>query len=32
MEDVKSGNYPSDKESYGMPKDVDTENIKSKVS
>jgi len=32
MEDVKSGNYPSNKESYGMPKDVDTENIKSKVS
>lgn len=22
MEDVKSGNYPSEKESYGMPKDV----------
>ncbi|MDQ3063929.1 MAG: 3-methyl-2-oxobutanoate hydroxymethyltransferase, partial [Acidobacteriota bacterium] len=32
MEDVKSGNYPSDKESYGMPKGVDTLNIKSKVS
>ncbi len=32
MEDVKSGNYPSDKESYGMPKDVDTQNIKSKAS
>ncbi len=32
MADVKSGNYPSDKESYGMPKDVDTQNIKSKAS
>ncbi len=32
MEDVKNGNYPSEKESYGMPKDVNTEYIKSKVS
>ena len=23
MEDVKTGNYPSEKESYGLPKDVD---------
>ncbi len=27
MEDVKNGNYPSDKESYGMPKDVDVSEI-----
>jgi 3-methyl-2-oxobutanoate hydroxymethyltransferase len=32
MKDVKNGNYPSEKESYGMPKDVDTENIKAKAS
>ena len=28
MEDVKNGNYPNDKESYGMPKDVDVSEIK----
>ncbi len=27
MKDVKDGEYPSKKESYGMPKDVDLENI-----
>ena len=32
MEDVKNGNYPSEKESYGMPKDIDTESIKKKAS
>ncbi len=32
MEDVKSGNYPNDKESYGLPKDFDKESLKSKVS
>ena len=31
-EDVKNGNYPNDKESYGMPKDVDTESIRTKAS
>lgn len=28
MEDVKTGDYPSDKESYGLPKDVDINEIK----
>lgn len=28
MDDVKNGNYPSDKESYGLPKDVDLKDIK----
>lgn len=28
MEDVKNGSYPSEKESYGMPKDIDTASIK----
>lgn len=28
MEDVKSGDYPNDKESYGLPKDVDINDIK----
>ena len=28
MEDVKNGSYPSDKESYGLPKEVDIESIK----
>jgi len=32
MEDVKNGNYPSEKESYGMPKDIDTESIRTKAS
>lgn len=32
MADVKSGAYPSDKESYGMPKDVDTDSIGTKNS
>ncbi len=32
MEDVKNGSYPSEKESYGMPKDIDTESIKRKAS
>lgn len=32
MEDVKSGNYPSDKESYGMPKNANAESAKSEVS
>jgi 3-methyl-2-oxobutanoate hydroxymethyltransferase len=32
MEDVKNGNYPSEKESYGMPKDVDTESFRTKAS
>ena len=27
MKDVKNGEYPSKKESYGLPKDVDLENI-----
>jgi hypothetical protein len=30
MEDVKNGNYPSANESYGLPKDVDTESFKDK--
>jgi len=25
MKDVKNGNYPSEKESYGMPKDAKAE-------
>jgi len=29
MEDVKNGTYPSDKESYGLPKDVDASALKS---
>jgi len=32
MTDVKNGSYPSEKESYGMPKDIDTESIKRKAS
>ncbi len=28
MEDVKNGSYPSDKESYGLPKEVDVDSIK----
>jgi 3-methyl-2-oxobutanoate hydroxymethyltransferase len=28
MDDVKNGNYPNEKESYGMPKDVDVSEIK----
>jgi 3-methyl-2-oxobutanoate hydroxymethyltransferase len=32
MEDVKNGSYPNEKESYGMPKDIDTESIKRKAS
>ncbi len=32
MEDVKSGNYPSDKESYGLPKDIDAESLKKTAS
>jgi len=32
MEDVKSGNYPNEKESYAMPKDIDTESLKTKAS
>ncbi|CAN5150061.1 3-methyl-2-oxobutanoate hydroxymethyltransferase [soil metagenome] len=27
MKDVKNNNYPSDKESYGLPKDFDFENL-----
>lgn len=30
MDDVKNGNYPSDKESYGLPKDINAENLKTK--
>ena len=29
MEDVKSGNYPNDEESYGMPKGVNVTEIKT---
>ncbi|HXG82477.1 MAG TPA: 3-methyl-2-oxobutanoate hydroxymethyltransferase [Pyrinomonadaceae bacterium] len=29
MDDVKNGSYPSDKESYGLPKDIDTESLKT---
>jgi len=29
MDDVKNGNYPSDKESYGLPKDVNAESLKT---
>jgi len=32
MEDVKNGSYPSEKESYGMPKDIDTASIKRQAS
>ncbi|MDQ3042311.1 MAG: 3-methyl-2-oxobutanoate hydroxymethyltransferase [Acidobacteriota bacterium] len=32
MTDVKNGSYPSAKESYGMPKDIDTESIKRNAS
>jgi len=32
MEDVKNGGYPSEKESYGMPKDIDTASIKRQAS
>ncbi len=28
MKDVKEGNYPNDKESYGMPESVDLESLK----
>ncbi len=31
MEDVKNGSYPSDKESYGLPKDIDIERIKNQT-
>ena len=31
MEDVKNGTYPSDTESYGLPKDVDVNALKSTV-
>lgn len=31
MEDVKNGSYPSDKESYGLPKDIDAESLKTKI-
>ena len=27
MEDVKDGNYPNEKESYGLPKDVNLKNL-----
>jgi 3-methyl-2-oxobutanoate hydroxymethyltransferase len=29
MDDVKNGNYPNEKESYGLPKDVDINVVKS---
>lgn len=29
MDDVKSGNYPSDKESYGLPEDVELKELTS---
>jgi len=29
MEDVKNGSYPSEKESYGLPKNVDANTLKS---
>jgi len=32
MKDVKNGDYPSEKESYGMPKDIDTESFRTKAS
>jgi 3-methyl-2-oxobutanoate hydroxymethyltransferase len=28
MDDVKSGNYPSEKESYGLPEDVELDELK----
>jgi 3-methyl-2-oxobutanoate hydroxymethyltransferase len=28
MDDVKTGNYPSDKESYGLPEDVELEELR----
>lgn len=31
MDDVKSGNYPSEKESYGLPEDVKLAEVKSAV-
>jgi 3-methyl-2-oxobutanoate hydroxymethyltransferase len=32
MDDVKNGNYPNEKESYPMPKSIDTEGISRKAS
>jgi 3-methyl-2-oxobutanoate hydroxymethyltransferase len=32
MEDAKSGDYPSEKESYGLPKEIDAKSLKTKVS
>ena len=32
MEDVRSGNYPSEQESYGLPEEVDLKTLKSIVS
>jgi len=29
MEDVRSGNYPSEEESYGLPENVDLEKLKT---
>ncbi|MDQ3323380.1 MAG: 3-methyl-2-oxobutanoate hydroxymethyltransferase, partial [Acidobacteriota bacterium] len=31
MNDVKNGNYPSEKESYGLPKDIDAASLKTKI-
>ena len=31
MKDVKDGEYPSKKESYGLPKELDVKQIKSKI-
>ena len=31
MKDVKNGEYPNKKESYGLPKELDAEQIKSKI-
>ena len=31
MDDVRSGNYPSEQESYGLPEEVDLETLKSMV-
>lgn len=31
MDDVRSGEYPSEEESYALPKDVDLEDIKAEV-
>jgi 3-methyl-2-oxobutanoate hydroxymethyltransferase len=32
MEDAKSGNYPSEKESYGLPKGIDAKTLKTNAS